>query len=157
MAAGEAGRYSTEECWRNLKLMRTVKLTLKYLLALFFIAAGVNHFIDPAFYLKIMPPYLPWHLSLVYLSGVCEMVLGAALLFQRTARLAAWGIIALLVAVFPANIHMALNHDLYPEYNPALLWARLPLQLVLMAWAYWHTRRDAPEPEWRATAADTVR
>ena len=137
--------------------MRTVKLILKYLLAVFFIAAGVNHFIDPAFYLKIMPPYLPWHLSLVYLSGVCEALLGAALLFKRTARLAAWGIIALLVAVFPANIHMALNHHLYPEYNQALLWARLPLQLVLMAWAYWHTRRDAPEPEWRATAADTAR
>lgn len=87
--------------------MRAVKLILKYLLGLLFVAAGLNHFINPAFYLKIMPPYLPWHPFLVYLSGVLEVVLGAALLIRRSARLAAWGLLALLVAVYPANLHMA--------------------------------------------------
>ena len=136
-----------------MKLMRTCKLILKYLLGLLFVAAGLNHFINPDFYLKIMPPYLPWHLFLVYVSGIVEAFLGAALLIRRSARLAAWGLIALLVAVFPANIHMALNPDLYPEYNRALLWARLPVQAVLMAWVYWYTRRDTQGSGWRSAAA----
>jgi uncharacterized membrane protein len=119
--------------------VRKLKLVLKYLFAAFFVAAGVNHFINPAFYLKIMPPYLPWHLTLVYLSGVCEIALGPLLFVRKFTRAAAWGLVALLVAVTPANIHMAINHGLFPEYSAAVLWLRLPLQLVLMAWAYWYT------------------
>ncbi len=120
--------------------MRTLKNLLKYLLAVFFIWAGVNHFINPGLYLKIMPPYLPWHLFLVYLSGCCESALGALLLTSKYARPAAWGLIALLIAIFPANIHMALNPELYPHLHPILLWIRLPLQVVLVVWAYWCTR-----------------
>ena len=101
--------------------------------------AGFNHFINTAFYLKIMPPYLPWHLLLVYLSGFLEVVLGILLLIPKFTRVAAWGLIALLVAVFPANLHMAVNHELYPEHSVMALWLRLPLQIVLMAWAYWYT------------------
>lgn len=119
--------------------MRRLKLVLKYLFAAFFVVAGVNHFINPAFYLKIMPPYLPWHLTLVYLSGVFEIALGLLLFIRKSTRAAAWGLIALLVAVTPANVHMAINHGLFPEYSVAVLWLRLPLQLVLMAWAYWYT------------------
>ena len=127
--------------------MRRIKLALKYLFAAFFVLGGVNHFVNPAFYLRIMPPYLPWHLPLVYLSGAAEIALGLLLLTKRFTRAAAWGIIALLVAVAPANVHMAINRGLYPEYGVAALWLRLPLQLVLMAWAYWYTlpvaeRRD---------------
>jgi uncharacterized membrane protein len=133
--------------------MRIVKLVLKYALGLSFVAAGLNHFVDPDFYLKIMPPYLPWHLFLVYVSGLFEAVLGMALLIKRSTRSAAWGLMALLVAVYPANIHMALNHELYPEYNQAMLWVRLPIQVVLMAAVYWYTRGDAREPEPRAAAA----
>lgn len=135
--------------------MRIVKLVLRYALGLSFVAAGVNHFVDPEFYLKIMPPYLPWHLFLVYVSGLFEAVLGAALLFKRSTRPAAWGLVALLVAVYPANIHMALHPDLYPEYNQALLWVRLPVQLVLIAAVFWYTRRDTRGPARRATA-DTL-
>jgi uncharacterized membrane protein len=124
--------------------MRRTKLVLKYLFAAFFVAAGFNHFVNPAFYLKIVPPYLPWHPALVYLSGAAEMALGLLLLFQKFTRAAAWGLVALLVAVTPANVHMAINHDLYPEYGAAALWLRLPLQLVLMAWAYWYTSPVAP-------------
>ncbi|MBC7909415.1 MAG: DoxX family membrane protein [Pyrinomonadaceae bacterium] len=115
---------------------------MKYLLAVLFVLAGVNHFLNPEFYLKMMPPYLPWHLFLVYVSGVFEIVLGALLLIPRFTRIAVWGIIMLLVAVFPANIHMAVNPQLYPEINPLALWIRLPFQLVLIAWAYWFTRLD---------------
>jgi uncharacterized membrane protein len=90
--------------------------------------------------LNIMPPYLPWHTALVYLSGVIEMVLGVMLLFRRVERLAAWGMIALIVAVTPANIQMAIHPELYPDYSPTTLWVRLALQSVLIAWAYWYTR-----------------
>ena len=121
--------------------MRKLKTILKYLLCVFFVAAGLNHFINPAFYLKIMPPYLPWHLFLVYLSGFFEVALGALLLAPAVTRTAAWGLIALLVAVFPANIHMATNPQLYPDISPLALWLRLPLQAVFIAWAFWYTRQ----------------
>lgn len=104
-----------------------------------FILAGANHFWQPAFYVRIMPPYLPAPLPLVYVSGACEMGLGALLLAPPFTKLAAWGLIALLVAVFPANLHMALHASSYP-YPPALLWWRLPLQGGLIAWAYWLAR-----------------
>jgi uncharacterized membrane protein len=119
--------------------MQRLKLILKYILAIFFAFAGFNHFINSAFYLKIMPPFLPWHLPLVYLSGILEIVLGLFLFIPKFTHITAWGLIALLVAVFPANIHMAINHALYPEYSVMALWLRLPLQFVLIAWTYWYT------------------
>lgn len=128
-------------------LARRVKLVLRYLMAIFFVAAGLNHFLNPAFYLKIMPPYLPWHLFLVYLSGVSEIVLGGLLPIPRFTRAAAWGLIALLIAVFPANIHMAVNPELFPEYSRTMLWLRLPLQLVMIAWAYWFSRPIRMRPQ----------
>jgi uncharacterized membrane protein len=113
---------------------------MKWLLGVLFMLAGVNHFVRPDFYAKIMPPYLPWHLALVYLSGLLEVALGGLVLIPKYTAPAAWGLIALLVAVFPANLHMALNAQLYPEFSPAVLWVRLPLQGVLIAWASWFTR-----------------
>ncbi len=112
----------------------------RYLFALGFVVAGLNHFVMTAFYVSIVPPYLPWPLALVIVSGLAEIGLGALLLFQRWAPLAAWGLIALLFAVFPANLHMALHPELYPYAPVALLWLRLPLQAVLIAWAYWLSR-----------------
>jgi uncharacterized membrane protein len=105
-----------------------------------FVLAGLNHFVNPGFYMKIMPPYLPWHLPLVYLSGLFETALGVLLLIPAFTRAAAWGLVALLIAVFPANIHMAVNPQLYPDLTHTALWLRLPLQAVLIAWAYWYTR-----------------
>jgi uncharacterized membrane protein len=133
--------------------MQNIKAILKYLFAASFMLAGLNHFINPDFYLKIMPPYLPWHLPLVYLSGVVEIALGALLLIPKLTRVAAWGLIALLVAVFPANIHMALNHEFYPDHSVAALWLRLPLQLVLMVCAYWYTVPDSQRGKGRDAAA----
>jgi uncharacterized membrane protein len=117
--------------------MKKLKVAMCWLMGLLFVLAGVLHFLRPEFYVRIMPPYLPWHLELVYVSGVCEVVLGLLLLVPRFTALAAWGLIALLIAVFPANLHMALNSDLYPSISPIALWVRLPLQGALIAWAYW--------------------
>jgi uncharacterized membrane protein len=120
--------------------MHTLKIILKYLLCVFFVLAGLNHFINPDFYVKSMPPYLPWHLFLVYFSGFFEIALGVLLIVPAFTRIAAWGLIGLLLAVFPANIQMAINPQLYSEINPLALWLRLPLQAVFIAWAYWYTR-----------------
>jgi uncharacterized membrane protein len=112
-------------------------------LGLAFVAAGVNHFINPDFYTRIMPPYLPWHPELVAVSGVAEAVLGLLVLSPRTAPAAGWGLVALLVAVFPANVHMALHPDQYPQIPAWVLLARLPLQGVFLWWAYRWTRPAA--------------
>jgi uncharacterized membrane protein len=124
--------------------MGRLKTGMRCLLGILFVAAGTNHWLNPEFYLRIMPPYLPWHLELVYLSGLFEVIFGALVVIPRYARWAAWGLIALLVAVFPANIHMAVNSELFHQFHPAILWARLPLQGVLIAWAYWFTRHVNP-------------
>ncbi len=120
------------------------KRALRWLLAAFMTLAGINHFVSPAVYVGMMPAVLPAPLALVYISGVAEIAGGLGLLHPRTRKLAAWGLIALLVAVLPANINMAVNHLPLGE-RPVPLWAlyaRLPLQLVLIAWAYWFTRED---------------
>ena len=111
-------------------------------LSVFFIGAGVNHFVSPDFYVRIMPPYLPAHLELVYLSGLFEILGGVGALLPRHRSLAGWGLIALLLAVYPANIHMALHPELFPEMSEGTIYARLPVQFVLIAWAYWPTRPD---------------
>jgi uncharacterized membrane protein len=121
--------------------MSAFKIGMKYLFAAIFIFLGFNHFRDPGFYMRIMPPYLPWPSALHLTAGFFEVVLGAMLLIPRFQRLAAWGLIALLLAVYPANIHMAVNHDQY-QLPMIFHWIRLPLQFVLIAWAWWFTRAD---------------
>ncbi len=113
---------------------------MRYVLAIVFVAAGINHFINAAFYIGIMPPYMPWHAELVFLSGIIEMGLGLLLLIRRTSAWAGWGCIALLIAVFPANLHMALNPQLFPAVSPLALWVRLPFQALFIIWAFWFTR-----------------
>ena len=105
-----------------------------------FVLAGVCHFVLTDQYLRIMPPVFPAPRFLVLLSGACEIGLGAALLLPGWSALAAWGMIALLLAVFPANIYMAIHPELFPKVPGWLLWARLPLQGVLIWWAALYTR-----------------
>ena len=124
----------------SLTSMKIIKQITKIIFALFFIAGGLNHFIDTPFYQSIMPPYLPWPYALVIISGIAEVVLGISLLIPRLSRGAAWGLIALLIAVFPANIHMAVHPELFPTIPVAVLWLRLPVQGLLVLWAYWYTR-----------------
>jgi len=112
----------------------------RWAFAALFITGGIGHFVATDFYLRIMPPYLPYPRALVLLSGVCEVALGVLLLIPGTTRLAAWGLIALLVAVFPANLSMYQHPDRFAL--PAnLLLLRLPLQGLLILWAYAYTRR----------------
>lgn len=120
--------------------MQRVQSILRALLGSFMVLAGVNHFLNPRLYLQIMPPYLPWHAALVAISGYFQIGLGLLVFVPRYRRLAGWGIVALLIAVFPANLHMALNPDRFARIPQWVLWLRLPLQAVLIAWAEWSTR-----------------
>jgi uncharacterized membrane protein len=120
--------------------MRKLNLIMLWLLGFFFIAAGILHFLRPGMYLRIVPPYLPWPRELVLVSGLSEVALGVLVLTPRFRVPAAWGLVALLVAVFPANLHMALHPELFRKLHPVALWLRLPLQGVLIAWAFWYTR-----------------
>ena len=109
------------------------------LMAMIYIFAGCMHFYKPKFYLKMMPPYLPNHLPLVYISGFVEIVLGSMLLITRLQIFAAWGIILLLVAVFPANFYMYQKGGKFFRVPDWLLFIRLPVQLLLIFWAYLYT------------------
>lgn len=120
--------------------MKIIKTILKWVMSAFYLVAGAAHFVKPAVYLEIMPPYIPYPLVVVLVSGAAEMFLGLLVLFRKTQRLAAWGLIALLIAVFPANLHMALHPELFPDVPLWGLYARLPLQGVLILWAFWYSR-----------------
>ncbi len=124
--------------------MYVLKTVLKYIFALFFVLGGINHFLNEPFYLRIMPDYIPLalHRPAVIVSGVAEFVLGVMLMIPRTTRLAAWGLIALLIAIFPANIYVYQHQEIFPDVSPALHLLRLPLQGVMIAWAWWYTRPE---------------
>ena len=122
--------------------MKTTKYVLKYVQGAFYVVAGMNHFINPSFYLRIMPAYLPAHELLVFVSGIFEVLLGVLLVIPRFTRLAAWGLIALLIAVFPANIYVYQHQQVLPDVSPIVHLARLPLQALFILWAWWYTRDD---------------
>ena len=113
----------------------------RLILAAIFVVAGILHFVFTPVYLRIMPPYLPSPRLLVQISGICEILGGLGLLLPATQRFAAWGLVALLLAVMPANIQMALNHASWPTIPEWALWARLPMQLPLIWWAWLYTHR----------------
>jgi uncharacterized membrane protein len=102
----------------------------------FFVFAGAMHFVIPRAYQRIVPPYVPAPDTVVAASGVAEIAGGAGLMIPRRRRLAGWWLIATLLAVFPANVHMALHPDQFPKVpgGAAALWARLPFQGVFIAW-----------------------
>ncbi len=115
--------------------------TSQRLLAVFWIGAGLNHFVNPKFYEAIMPPYLPAHRELVLWSGVAEVVGGAAVVWPKTrTRFARCWILGILAAVFPANLYMAQHPEKFSKVPAAALYARLPVQLLFALWV------------WRATA-----
>jgi uncharacterized membrane protein len=114
------------------------------LLSVAFITAGVLHVLRPESYEQIMPEYLPAHRELVLLSGAAEIAGGAGVAFSQTRRAAGVWLVALLVAVFPANVEMAVNSEHFRSIAPALLWARLPLQGLIMWWAFRATRGTRP-------------
>ena len=121
-----------------------IKIVARWVLAGFMTSVGITHFTRPEGFLTIVPPYLPWPLALVYISGFFEVLGGVGLLIPPLRKRAAWGLVALYIAVFPANLNMALNNLPFngQPVPPLFLWLRLPVQLVLIAWAYWMTRPD---------------
>jgi len=123
-----------------------MKTGVRVVIGLFFLLAGAMHFVNPQPFLEIVPRYLPAPLFLVYLSGFFEMAGGAGLFIPRLRRFAAWGLIALLVAVLPANIFMLTDHPYLngQRVSEWVLWLRLPLQGVLMGLIWWTScgRRD---------------
>jgi uncharacterized membrane protein len=122
------------------------KLAGKWLFGILFVAAGANHFRSPDMYMKIMPPYLPFHRELVLVSGAFEIILGGLLLVPHLSWLAAWGLIVLLIAIFPANIYLYQHQEILPG-PPLLHLLRLPVQGVLIWWAWLYTKPERkPEP-----------
>ena len=127
--------------------MSRPKRILLWIMAAAYALAGFNHLANPAFYVAIIPPELPAPEWLNLVSGLAEIVLGVFLLEPRTRVFAAWGIIALLIAVFPANLYVVTQNLGPPDFAPgtgnaALNLARLPLQLLFVLWAWWYTRPD---------------
>ncbi len=123
--------------------MNKLRQPLLYTLAVAMIAVGVYHFVNPTPFMRIVPPSFPDARALVYISGVFEVLGGVGLLIPRLRKAAAWGLILLYVAVFPANIYMAVAGVQIDPANPIPSWAawlRLPFQFVFIAWAYWFTR-----------------
>ncbi|HEY5823127.1 MAG TPA: DoxX family protein [Cyclobacteriaceae bacterium] len=118
-----------------------MKKLFLYIMAGFYAIAGINHFINPSFYLSIMPEWIPWHEFLVYLSGAVEIALGLLLIPLQTRKIASILIIAMLV-VFFFLIHIPMAITFWQESNP-LLWValvRLPIQFVLIAWAWMYAK-----------------
>ena len=123
--------------------MSATKRVLLVVMAAFYVVAGAHHFLRPDFYLVMMPPYLPAPAALVAISGAAEIALGLLVLVPAFRHAAAWGLVLLLVAIFPANVHIALND--VPVFGAreglgVWNWVRLPFQAVLIAWAWWYTR-----------------
>ncbi len=119
-----------------------MQTALRYLLAAVMVAVGVLHFARSKPFVRIVPKALPAPLALVYVSGFFEIAGGLGLLHPVTQRAAAWGLVALFVAVFPANVNMAMN-DIAMGARPLpswMAWARLPFQAMFIAWAWWFTR-----------------
>ena len=114
-------------------------------LGLAFIAAGTNHFVNPDLYISIMPDYLPAHAALVVMSGLFEILGGVGVLIPRTRKLAGIGLMLLIIAVFPANLNMALYPERFPDIPLWALYLRLPLQLLILAWAYLAVSQNTPE------------
>ena len=110
------------------------------IMTLFYTMAGTNHFINPDWYVRIVPPILPFKTAIVYISGILEIILGTLLIFPKTRFIASWGLILLLVAVYPANIYVALTNGEVMDTTPLIAWGRLPFQFVFIGLAYWHSK-----------------
>ena len=113
------------------------------ILAVFFVVAGTLHFLFPGPYLRMMPPFLPWPSALVWISGAAEIAGGIGLLLPRCRRFAAYGLVLLLIAVFPANIYIAVAHVRFSGLlgQSWFQWFRLPLQVPLILWVWRYTRQ----------------
>ena len=117
-----------------------------------FLVTGTLHFLRPEAFVRIVPPMLPWPRALVYVSGLCELAGAVGLLIPRVRQAAAYGLVALLIAVFPANIYMAVAHVSFGGWldQPLYHWIRLPFQAVLIAWVLWSATARPGQTQRRA-------
>ena len=124
--------------------MSYIKLFTIYFMSISYTYVGVRHFVDPDFFLAIMPNYLSMHLFFVYLTGLMEVVFGLLLAFRKTRKFASYGLIVLLLIVFPANIHLVeseLSQSIL-EVSKEQTIIRLPFQGLFLILAYWHSKNN---------------
>ena len=121
-----------------------MKIDLKFITILimscFYMNVGVKHFVEPEWFLQIMPPNFPYHYQAVYWSGFFELLFGFLLINPTTRFIAAWGIIFVMITVFPANLYLAINDGAVMGISKDLAWGRLPFQYVFIGLAYWHAK-----------------
>ena len=126
--------------------MTYVKAGFRFLFAGILVFAGVSHFTNTAFFTPMLDGFLPFPLELVYLSGIAEIACGLLLAIPRTSQWGGWAVIALMLAVFPANVRMALEPELFAQYGTATaMYVRLPLQAIPILWAFWYTRKPTAQ------------
>ena len=111
-----------------------------YVMGIFYIIVGIKHFQDPSWFVQIVPPILPYKYELVYISGFFEVLLGILLMIPRFQSIAAKGLMALLICVYPANIYLAQTNGVALGISPLIAWGRLPFQFVFIGIAYWHIK-----------------
>lgn len=145
---------------RTIETRKRIKQVLKVMLVIFWVGAGINHFVNPGFYTNIMPDYFPMHLELVYLSGATEILAGVLVAIPKTTRYGAWLIYAHLAIFMTVHIHMLQYASTrYAELPALALWLRLPIQALFALWTWWCTQPEtaseppAPEPDEEALAA----
>lgn len=118
--------------------MRTFrKKFLTAALSLTFVGVGILHFLKTPLFVEAMPPYVPYHVEMVLISGGFEILGGIGVLIPKTRKWAGFGLIALLIAVFPANVHMAMHPSNFPSIPPVMLWTRLLFQPIFMTWVWY--------------------
>ena len=118
----------------------SIKLLTIYAMGLFYVMIGLKHFLDPEWFVRIVPPILPFKLALVYISGFFEIFLGILLVISNYRYIASLGLILLLICVYPANIYLALTNGAALDITPEVAWGRLPFQFVFIGLAYWHSK-----------------
>ena len=123
-----------------LKILAILKPLSIYVMGLFYAIVGYKHFQDPEWFIQIVPPILPFKLTLVHISGLFEILLGILLMVPAFQSIAARGLIILLICVYPANIYLALTNGAAMNISPEIAWGRLPFQFVFLGLAYWHSK-----------------
>ena len=117
-----------------------VKIVSVFVMGIFYVIVGIKHFQDPSWFVQIIPPILPYKYELVYISGFFEVLLGVLLMIPRFQSIAAKGLMALLICVYPANIYLAQTNGEALGISPLIAWGRLPFQFVFIGLAYWHSK-----------------
>tara|TARA_B100000927_G_C16038569_1_gene298067 strand:+ start:26 stop:394 length:369 start_codon:yes stop_codon:yes gene_type:complete len=117
-----------------------VKVISVFVMGIFYVIVGIKHFQDPSWFVQIIPPILPYKYELVYISGFFEVLLGILLMIPRFQSIAAKGLMALLICVYPANIYLAQTNGVALGISPLIAWGRLPFQFVFIGLAYWHLK-----------------